>query len=44
MNEFVEALLSDKKSDVIPEGMDFYGNLGGSWTFEWFFPRMARHG
>lgn len=36
MDAFIEALLSDGKSPLIPERDDLYGRFVGEWDFEWF--------
>ncbi len=37
MEEFIKALVSDKKSDVIPDEMDFYKPLIGDWNFDYYY-------
>lgn len=35
MDGFVNALISDKKSDKIPDEDDIFGPLVGDWDFQW---------
>ncbi|MDD6038278.1 MAG: hypothetical protein PUD20_05735 [bacterium] len=35
MNEFYEALVSEKSNEALPEEMDWFGALIGSWDFIW---------
>lgn len=36
MNEFVKALISEGKSPLIPDDQNLYGNLVGTWDFDWY--------
>ena len=38
MNEFTNALLSEKRSGIIPEEDDWYAPLIGDWTFDYYEP------
>lgn len=35
MNQFVDALVADKKHDIIPEEYDYFEPLIGEWNFKW---------
>jgi hypothetical protein len=35
MNKFADALISDKKHDIIPDDHDYFGSLIGEWSFKW---------
>ncbi|MCI1780196.1 MAG: hypothetical protein LKI53_09635 [Bacteroidales bacterium] len=35
MNKFAEALISERKSDIIPDDLDFFGPFIGEWDFKW---------
>ena len=38
MNEFTNALLSEKRRGIIPEEDDWYAPLIGDWTFDYYEP------
>jgi hypothetical protein len=38
MNEFVKALLSEGKNNIIPEEDDWYAPLIGDWEFDYYEP------
>jgi hypothetical protein len=35
MSEFASVLISNSKSNIIPDNYDFFGGLTGEWDFEW---------
>ncbi len=35
MNEFMKALVSEKRNHLIPEEKDYFGRLIGEWDFNW---------
>lgn len=35
MNKFANALISEKKHDIIPEEHDYFGQFIGEWNFKW---------
>lgn len=35
MNEFCKALVSEKRNEALPEEMDWFGSLIGTWDIQW---------
>lgn len=35
MNLFADALIANRKNDIIPEEYDYFGRFVGKWEFEW---------
>ena len=35
MKEFIKALVSKTKSNIVPAGCNLFGHFVGEWDFEW---------